>query len=587
MDDPFLYVVTVEASVAEVVRDSVAVRFGLREFSVSSDGYFQLNGERIFIKGAHYQSTEPLTLAYPKDTAMARRIVELAEDAGFNFMRLQLRPTFPAILDAADELGILCMCEPPLSKMHDSDRAEALGLRETTEMILRDRNRPSIILWLMVNEQADAMNVVHEMCVAAREMDPTRLIMESAGGPSHYYQPGTEIGTSYLTEHYFQGQPTAEALVPYVLDRGVPGQLYFVTEFAVTGLADDDAVLAAYGADPLTHMEDYRGFVRHREELKETFERTQMHDVFPTIADFRAATQEFQANSVELLVGGLRANPRLGGYNIVQLADSNANELGGLVDFWRQEPKLAYHRIKQLNAPLNLLVHVLPFDPRSGDPVRVAVTLIDERGELGPGRLTLSVTTADGRTTTLVDQEVTPVRWVTRLIDRDFVIDGPTGPVEVRATISSGAGTPLEGVGRANLFAPSEMPWPRNGFRGLRPAGPLDAGSRPGSVGRRPGHGSHGDTIPHRGACVPAAVGGAPQPRGVHRCRGRGPTWLDARLPGRALGRPATTGDAVPGPHRHLSRSHGAEHRRLRVPHRERTLSVGRSARWSVRVVGR
>lgn len=492
VDDPYLYVVTVAAVIDGTIRDSAEVRFGLRELTVSDDGFFELNGERIFIKGAHYQSTEPVTLAFPHSVAMARRLVELAKAGGFNFMRLQLRPTVPAILDAADELGILCMCEPPLSKMRDSAEAEALGLRETIEMIRRDRNRPSIILWLMANEQPDAMNVVHEMCIAAREADPTRLIMESAGGPSHYYLPGTPIGTSYLTEHYFQGQPIAEGLLPYVLDRGVANQLYFVTEFAVTGLADDDAVLAAYGEHPLEHMEDYRSFVRHREELRETFERTDLRDVFPTISAFRQATQVFQANSVELLVGGLRANPRLGGYNIVQLADSNGNELSGLVDFWRSEPKLAFERIKQLNQPVNLLVHLLPFNPRTGDPVRIAVTLVDERGGRGPGRLSVDVTTADGKSTQVVDERVTPERWVTRLSDKAITIDGPSGPMVTRATLVGDDGARLEGEGRATLFSVAEMPWPK-GFRIFDPQGRWPTGHDPRPWGGQPTLGATGE----------------------------------------------------------------------------------------------
>src|SRR6201999_4374752 len=57
--DPFLY--DAEASILEGQRrrDNLAVRFGFRELVVGEDGYFHLNGKRIFLKGAHYQSTEP------------------------------------------------------------------------------------------------------------------------------------------------------------------------------------------------------------------------------------------------------------------------------------------------------------------------------------------------------------------------------------------------------------------------------------------------------------------------------------------------------------------------------------------------
>ena len=186
-DDPFLYVAEISLSEGNQPRDAMVARFGMRELTVGSDGFFELNGKRIFLKGAHYQSTEPLTLAFPHNTEMARRIIEVAKEGGFNFMRHQGRPIAPPILDAADELGMILQSEPAVSRMPDHPDMEKLALRETRELILRDRNRPSIGLWNLINEQAAGMVVVHKMAQLARELDPTRVITESAGGPSHFY----------------------------------------------------------------------------------------------------------------------------------------------------------------------------------------------------------------------------------------------------------------------------------------------------------------------------------------------------------------------------------------------------------------
>ena len=462
-EDPFLYSATVGLRVDGRLIDDFTTRFGLREFTVGADGYFELNGERIFVKGAHYQSTEPETLAYPRDIRMARRIVELAKEGGFNFMRLQLRPTAPAILDAADELGILCMSEPPLSKMVDNARSDALALREIREQVRRDRNRPSIALWNMVNEQAAAMRVVHEMCLAARELDPTRLITESCGGPSHYYLPHSTLGVSYLGEHWFHGQPVAEALIPYALDRGVADRLFFVTEFAFTGLADDDSVISAFGPNPVEHAEDYRGFLRHRRELQDTFEHTDLGDVFPSLADFRAATQTFQANNVRLLVGAMRANPRLGGYNIVQLADSNANELSGLVDFWRDHKKRAFTAIQELNRPLQLLVHSVPFNPIRGGTLRVAVTLVNEHVIQGQLRLAVRVVGPSG-VWFESDHVVDAAPWVTRLLDTAVPVGSGSGAVETTAELWDGERLVVRGASVSTAYDPADEPWPDRGF---------------------------------------------------------------------------------------------------------------------------
>ena len=170
--DPFLYVADASVQFGSEVADDFGARFGLREFTVGSNGAFHLNGEEIFIKGAHYQSTEPITLAFPRSVDAARQIVEIAKEGGFNFIRGQGRPTVTSILDAADELGMLFQCEPAVSKMADNSGMEALAEREVTDMVRRDRNHPSVVIWNMINEQAAGMKVVERMCHIARTFRP-------------------------------------------------------------------------------------------------------------------------------------------------------------------------------------------------------------------------------------------------------------------------------------------------------------------------------------------------------------------------------------------------------------------------------
>src|SRR5262249_20682331 len=85
--DPFLYVGEATVRMSGQPADEVTARFGLREFTVGGDGAFYLNGKPFFVKGAHYQSTEPMTLAFPRSQQAARQIVEIAKEGGFNFIR--------------------------------------------------------------------------------------------------------------------------------------------------------------------------------------------------------------------------------------------------------------------------------------------------------------------------------------------------------------------------------------------------------------------------------------------------------------------------------------------------------------------
>ena len=78
----------------------------------------------------------------------------------------------------------------------------------------------------------------------------TRLITESAGGPSHYYLPYSNEGVSYLTEHHYPGAPIAEDAYDYINRRASEGQLCFFSEYGHGGMNDLEAVLKEYGDRP-------------------------------------------------------------------------------------------------------------------------------------------------------------------------------------------------------------------------------------------------------------------------------------------------------------------------------------------------
>jgi len=463
-DDPFLYVAEVSVSEGNQRRDDTTARFGMRELTVGADGFFQLNGKRIFLKGAHYQSTEPLTLAFPNSIEMARRIVEIAKEGGFNFMRHQGRPIAPSILDAADELGILLQSEPAVSRMPDHPGMEELALRETRELILRDRNRPSIGIWNLINEQAAGMKVVYKMAQLGRKLDPTRIITESAGGPSHFYRPYSIEGVSYLTEHGYQNAPLSERVLEYWRKRGVTGQLYFVTEFGFGGLEDVDAVLEKYGSNPKTYMEDYRGFVQQKKQVEYAFNRTGAREVFPDLAAFREAAQTLQANALKFSVESFRSNPHVAGFNVVQLFDSNANEVDGLVDFWRNKRKKSFYMFQRLNEPLQLIVQFSPFNPKAGFEVQMDVTLVNEDRIAGTKVLAVRATGPSGAELFSHTQSVNVESWVTRIFTGKIPAGPESGKVTLEAELRDGSQVVLKKTEQLTVYHPRDFAWPANGF---------------------------------------------------------------------------------------------------------------------------
>ncbi len=312
-DDPFLYVAEVSVEAGGKVRDRLEVRFGLREFTVK-DGYFHLNGKRIFVKGGHHQGTYPTTLEYPPTREFAYKEVRTIKEAGFNFCRLWVKPAPLSFLDAADELGLMLQEEPPLSLMEDSPKMLERSVREVREMVARDRNRASIVIWNMINECDPPVKYVRQQCQAAREVDPTRLITESAGGPSHYYLPYSSEGISYLDEHPYPGAPIADNVYEYNRTRGVVGQLCFFSEYGYGGMNDVDSVLANYGPHPKAYMEDYAGHVVLKRKRDKAYEESGLlKQVFGGIEDWREACQTVQADTVRLHSEAMRSNPAMGG----------------------------------------------------------------------------------------------------------------------------------------------------------------------------------------------------------------------------------------------------------------------------------
>jgi hypothetical protein len=473
VDDPFLYLAEASLYEGQQLRDTESARFGFREFTVGRDSYFYLNGKRIFVKGSQYQTTEPLTLAFPHNEEMARKLVSTAKEVGSNFMRCQGRPVDPSILDLADELGLLIQSEPALHLGQGFKGLEALAIRETAEMVRRDRNRPSVAIWCMVNEeQTGTGEVVRKMVQVARELDPTRLITESAGGPSNYYQLGTTTPVPYLDEHYYPGTPLSEGVVHYFRTRGVPGQAYFVSECGIVGIADFDAVLERYGPKPNKSIADYRGFAEQKRRIEEFFNQTELKEIFPNVGAFIDATQTLQADAIRLTFEGFRANPSFSGYNQVQLFDSNACEIDGLIDFWRNRRKKAFEVMKEINQPLLLVVQCTPFlNPKVGRDVQVAVTLVNEEKIAGEKKVSVQVTGPSGKKLFAREDSVVVQPWLTRLLTENVNIGQEPGQVVVDVALKDGTRTLLRKTERLAVYDSKACLWPERGIAVFDPDG--------------------------------------------------------------------------------------------------------------------
>ena len=205
LETPRLYRLVTELTADGVVTDRYSTTFGIRTVGFDPDQGVFVNGVHVKIKGTcNHQDHAGVGVAIP-DRLQAWRIERLKQ-MGSNAYRTSHNPPAPALLDACDRLGMLVLDE---TRRMGSD-PEALGELET--MIRRDRNRPSVFLWCIGNEEPQEVTaaggrIAETMKRAVNRLDGTRLITEAMdfgwGGPIGVSQVVDVMGFNY--------RPTAPA----------------------------------------------------------------------------------------------------------------------------------------------------------------------------------------------------------------------------------------------------------------------------------------------------------------------------------------------------------------------------------------
>lgn len=205
-DDPYLYLLELVLYDGSRVLDRYHLEVGIRTIAV--DGLqILLNGQPIFLKGFGKHEDFPIHgrgLNMPlliKDASLLKWI-------GANSYRTSHYPYSDEAMQLADRAGFLIVDETPAVGLSfgDSDENIAARLAQTKqalrELIARDKNHPSVIMWSLANEpltgkggmggmmggrieaEPKAETFFRELFALARELDPTRLVtVEAPLGP--------------------------------------------------------------------------------------------------------------------------------------------------------------------------------------------------------------------------------------------------------------------------------------------------------------------------------------------------------------------------------------------------------------------
>ena len=264
VDDPYMYTLVTELTLNGKRVDTYETPFGIRTIEFRADSGFYLNGEHVRINGVCNHHDLGCLGAATNERAIERQL-EILKAMGCNGIRCSHNPPSPILLDLCDRMGFLVMDEAfDMWRRRKTDRDYARFFdewheRDLTDLVVRDRNHPSIVLWSIGNEvleqwsdaKADTLsleqanlilNMGHSSDQLAQEgemsvnslitarlaeiiknLDPTRPVTAGCNEPSpgnHLFRSGAidVIGYNYHNQN-----------VPAV-PRLFPGKPFIITE---------------------------------------------------------------------------------------------------------------------------------------------------------------------------------------------------------------------------------------------------------------------------------------------------------------------------------------------------------------------
>jgi beta-glucuronidase len=175
LEDPYLYKVIIKTN-DDYIEDQIGFR------TIRTEGSdILLNGKSIFLKGISVHEESPVRGGRANSEADAMQLLGWAKELGCNYVRLAHYPHNEHMVRLADKMGILVWEENPVYWTISWDNSDTYdnAQNQLLELISRDKNRASVIIWSMANETptSDARNIfLNKLAAYTRTQDPTRLI---------------------------------------------------------------------------------------------------------------------------------------------------------------------------------------------------------------------------------------------------------------------------------------------------------------------------------------------------------------------------------------------------------------------------
>ncbi len=185
-ETPVLYTAHSRLYAGKVVQDDYRTSFGIRSFRFEKDKGFFLNGQLRKLHGVNnHHDLGPLGAAV--NVAALRRQLLLLKDMGCDAIRTSHNMPAPELVRLCDELGFMLMVEAfdewktPKVKNGYSHNFDQWAEKDLVNMVRRDRNHPSVVLWSIGNEVPDqsaagGVAIAQRLQDIVHREDPTRPV---------------------------------------------------------------------------------------------------------------------------------------------------------------------------------------------------------------------------------------------------------------------------------------------------------------------------------------------------------------------------------------------------------------------------
>ncbi|HET6977056.1 MAG TPA: beta-galactosidase GalB [Pyrinomonadaceae bacterium] len=211
---PYVYKVVSQLQQGARIVDRYETPLGIRTFRFDVSKGFFLNDKPVKIRGVcnHHDLG---SLGAAVNTRAIERQLEMLREMGVNAIRTSHNPPAPELLELTDKMGFIVMDEAfDMWKIAKTKYDYHLDWdewhkRDLEDMVLRDRNHPSIIIWSIGNEVMEQWNdnptggtIAKELGSIVRNLDPTRPITSATNGVSRDNKVIMEgdldlVGTNY------------------------------------------------------------------------------------------------------------------------------------------------------------------------------------------------------------------------------------------------------------------------------------------------------------------------------------------------------------------------------------------------------